>query len=125
MTRPRLFAALALALMIAQTIASSFATLPTPPGAFDGIDKLMHASAWTLLGACLALAARRPSRRTAVIAVVIAVAFGISDEVHQSFVPGRDASLLDLVADGVGACVGAALATWYGRRRWRSGPSTV
>jgi VanZ family protein len=39
----------------------------------------------------------------AVIVVVFCVLFGISDEYHQAFIPGRFASLWDLMADGFGA----------------------
>ncbi len=123
MTRPRIAATLAVALMIAQSIASSFGTLPVSPGPWFGADKVVHAGAWAVLGACLALATARPRWTFALIAVAIAVGFGIVDEIHQAYVPGRDASGLDVLADLGGACAGAAVATWYGRRRWRSAAS--
>ena len=37
---------------------------------------------------------------------ILAVFYGISDEFHQSFVSGRTPSLVDLLADAVGALVG-------------------
>ncbi len=37
------------------------------------------------------------------IAFLATVLYGASDEFHQSFVPGRDASLLDLMVDVAGA----------------------
>lgn len=43
-------------------------------------------------------------------AVLLAVLYGISDEWHQSFVPGRDASPVDLAVDFVGASAAATLA---------------
>ncbi len=46
----------------------------------------------------------------------LAVAFGVTDEVHQSFVPGRNADLMDLVADALGASLGAVVAALWGRR---------
>jgi len=42
-----------------------------------------------------------------VIAFVLAGMYGISDEFHQSFVPGRDSSLGDAAADFVGALLGS------------------
>lgn len=40
-----------------------------------------------------------------VFAITFAVLFGITDELHQFFVPGRDCSGLDLFFDGVGSCL--------------------
>ena len=48
--------------------------------------------------------------RVFLIAAVVGLCYGISDEVHQSFVPGREASVFDVLADGVGSVVGA----WVG-----------
>ena len=47
------------------------------------------------------------------------VSFGISDEIHQSFVPGRSPDLWDLVADSLGALLGAYLAPLLVRYPWR------
>ena len=45
-----------------------------------------------------------------VFAVVLAVLLGIFDEFHQSFIPGRDPSAKDVLADAVGACIGVSVA---------------
>lgn len=42
-------------------------------------------------------------------AVAFCVAYGVSDEFHQSFVPGRDATGWDVLKDAVGAVIGAWL----------------
>jgi VanZ family protein len=59
----------------------------------------------------------------AALAFAIAVAYGASDEFHQSFVPGRDASLGDLLVDAIAASSTlAVIARWapgfviHGRR---------
>ena len=39
----------------------------------------------------------------------IATVYGLTDEFHQSFVPGRTADPRDLLADGVGAALGLGL----------------
>ncbi len=76
-------------------------------------DKLLHAGAYAVLGALVAAALRVrgavPARAIAV-AVLVAAAYGATDEWHQSYVPGRDADPLDWTADGVGAIAGAAAA---------------
>lgn len=45
------------------------------------------------------------------IAFALAVLYGVSDEIHQAYVPGRVASELDLIADGIGAAIGVSLAS--------------
>ena len=44
----------------------------------------------------------------ALLAVVLSVVYGVSDEYHQSFVPGRDPSVADVAKDLLGAAAGAA-----------------
>ncbi len=41
-------------------------------------------------------------RQSVVIATVIAMLYGVADEWHQSFVPGRFASVTDVLLNGVG-----------------------
>ena len=54
---------------------------------------------------------------TIVAAVVLTSAYGASDEIHQSTVPQRQADVRDWLVDGIGASVGAALATLRARGR--------
>jgi VanZ family protein len=77
-------------------------------------DWSTHSAAFAVLSilSCRALAGGLgPALRRgdAVLAVVISVAYGISDEYHQSFVPGRDATAWDVAKDTVGAVIGAWL----------------
>jgi len=54
-----------------------------------------------------------------VIVVVATTAYGASDEFHQSFVPGRYSSWLDIAFDAVGATLGSSVALawiWLGLR---------
>ena len=79
-----------------------------------GLDKLLHALAYGLLAAlwCRALATwpleGRPAAAIAAAAVILAALYGLSDEIHQAFVPGRMADPWDWMADGFGAAIGAA-----------------
>jgi VanZ family protein len=59
---------------------------------------------------------RRPGQ-----AIALGIAFAISDEIHQSFVEGRQGAVLDVGIDTVGVVVGALLAA----RRWASEPSQI
>ncbi len=39
-------------------------------------------------------------------AVAIGIAYAVTDEVHQAFVPGRQGAVLDVLVDAVGVLVG-------------------
>lgn len=79
------------------------------------IDKLLHLCVYGMLGVliCRALSTIGPLNanrwRLLVGAVVLTTLYGLSDEWHQSFVPGRDASAADLLADFAGALIGSAV----------------
>jgi VanZ family protein len=84
-----------------------------------GADKAVHACVYGVLGFLLARALRRsrPAAGAAGVvaaATVLATLYGASDEFHQSFTPGRDPSLADLAADGIGALVGSLIAARRG-----------
>jgi VanZ family protein len=57
----------------------------------------------------------RDGRAAARLALAIAIVYGIIDEVHQSFVPGRTSSVFDVVTDACGAC----FCVWFLRIRAR------
>ena len=83
-------------------------------------DKLAHALIYGILAwaALLALPADTRNSRpglSGLSVVLFCLLYGISDEFHQSFIPGRDPSLADLAADVAGSiCV---VMLWYRRRR--------
>jgi VanZ family protein len=84
-------------------------------------DKALHGTGYAALAALLARAGSGEGwswRRAWLFGILAASAYGMSDEFHQSFVAGRDADVLDWVADTVGAGVGATLfvgllAVWH------------
>jgi VanZ family protein len=45
-----------------------------------------------------------PLWRRLALALAGAIVYGVSDEWHQSFVPGRDPAVFDLAVDALGAC---------------------
>ena len=49
--------------------------------------------------------------KSLLVALVICILFAISDEFHQSFVPGRDSEIMDVVIDSCGAAVGIILSS--------------
>ena len=99
-------------------VASSTSDPDPLPGLF--FDKVAHLAIYAVLGALLAraLAGGRLGaltwRHTA-FAVLLSTVYGISDEWHQSFVPGRTPDGMDVLADMVGASLGAAMVLVLGR----------
>lgn len=76
-----------------------------------GVDKLLHVVGYAVLAGTSLYALRTPTRRTTLVVFVLVTAFGGVVELLQALVPGRAMSLLDLVADGVGAALG--IAGWW------------
>ena len=52
-----------------------------------------------------------------IAAGLIATLYGISDEMHQSFTPGRSPDAFDVIADAVGATLGALVCVAIVARR--------
>lgn len=89
---------------------------PDPPMAASAPDKPLHALAYAGLAvlAFRAVAGGLPApvtRRHAAAVLAITIGYGVTDEIHQMFVPGRTAELADLVADATGAAAGL-IACW-------------
>jgi VanZ family protein len=78
-------------------------------------DKVLHSIEYTGLGLLVCRGLRRSRVRplpSLLAAAALALAFGASDEFHQSFVPGRQGNDLgDLLADAVGGTLGGTIAT--------------
>jgi len=82
-------------------------------------DKLLHTIEYAGLAVLLARALLREGisvGRAFVVAAVAASLYGASDEFHQSFVPGRDATPRDWAADTVGGIIGAVGFAAFERR---------
>ncbi len=75
-------------------------------------DKVLHVVEYAVLGALCYRAIHGSGydswRQQAIpAAILLASLYGVSDEIHQAFIPFRDSSWLDWLADTVGAALGA------------------
>ena len=78
----------------------------------DVSDKVLHEVEYAVLGGLCYRAFRwglnsKLAARALIIAIVTASLYGVTDEVHQLFVPFRESSWLDWLADTIGAVIGA------------------
>jgi len=86
------------------------------PYAFDWADKIAHLLVYSLL--CVSLIysfspqVRSRKRKTVIIvSLLVCLFYGISDEFHQSFIPGRFPSMSDIAADVAGGVLVSLL--WF------------
>jgi VanZ family protein len=120
--RRRLIWPVALALTITWCSARPVEGLPPT---FEGSDKVVH---FLLFGLMATLVARieavqqtRPLGRYA--ASLVVSVFGVTDELHQHFTPGRSMDFWDWVADSLGAVLATVLYTeWHRYRRVLESP---
>ena len=75
-------------------------------------DKVLHAVEYGILSLLCYRAFRwaagpAVARQAVVLAIVTASVYGITDEAHQFFVPFRESSWQDWLADTIGAVIGA------------------
>lgn len=99
---------------------SSRSTLPKPRNlSSEALSLGGHFGAYAVLAVCLWWAlgmADLASGKRALLAFAGAVLYGVSDEWHQSFVPGRTPDPRDIAVDAIGALAGLFLVTLLARR---------
>ncbi|MEJ5165533.1 MAG: VanZ family protein [Thermoanaerobaculia bacterium] len=85
----------------------------SPPLFIDitNIDKLIHFIEYFILGLLLSLI-QLPLK----ILISLGIIYGGLDEIHQSFVSGRDCSLFDFLFDSLGVSI-ALLGVWLWKRK--------
>ena len=92
-----------------------FSSISRPPEvvpAFPYSDKLLHFIEYALFGFLMlrALFASYKDKKSIIylrfLAVFIVIFYGVTDEIHQYFVPLRHMDILDLVSDSMGAFIG-------------------
>jgi VanZ family protein len=123
-TRRRLLLWAPVALLLAYEFwlsTRSPSAMPSLGLSFAGMDKLEHAAYFLLTGLCAVRAARLGEgwsrTKTAVFLLLGATLWGCSDEFHQSFTPGRDVEIGDVVADVAGVALAQG---WSARLKRRT-----
>jgi VanZ family protein len=106
-----------------------FSSLPAysyPAVGVEGADKMVHVILYAIWAALCALGwvststgARTAPAIIAIGSAALATAYGITDELHQLFVPTRSADWRDVVGDAVGGVIGGAIAVAILRKRRR------
>lgn len=87
------------------------------------IDKIAHFLEYLILGLLLIRAFLTSGlniglAKLAVLAIIIAILYGASDEWHQRFVQNRLCDIFDFMWDSIGACAGILL--YYLNKRERN-----
>jgi VanZ family protein len=85
---------------------------PSQLSSVTHLDKLLHFTAYACLAglwvrALNTLSIGENKRLVIALGILLSSLYGISDEVHQSFVPFRTADAFDAVMDIIGSIVGA------------------
>jgi len=87
------------------------------PGLFKFQDIVFHFAAYFILSFFLSRALKNAHPgisvfRLVALTTILVIFYGVSDEFHQSFVPGRCVSGLDVFIDSLGGFFGGLLYQW-------------
>lgn len=109
---------------------SSLSEPPSAPASFPGVDKVAHGLLYAGLAATLSVGIRRsndPARPSVQfwVPLLFASLYGLSDEVHQLFVPLRTFEWWDWAADSAGAGMAQLLLCFALWKVHRPGPGPV
>lgn len=103
-----------MAIAVTSCTLSSMPTIESMP-TFFGADKLVHTVCFGGLAFWIAFgfngAGRDRWTKWAIPAILTSV-YGIADELHQSFTPGRSCSVYDWIADTLGGALGSLAYLW-------------
>ncbi|MDR2492010.1 MAG: VanZ family protein [Coriobacteriales bacterium] len=80
------------------------------------LNYVAHFCEYLVFGTLLTVALNGPTRalwKSALIALVVASVYAVSDEFHQFFVPGRQCDPIDWLTDTIGAAVGCLATIFY------------
>lgn len=76
------------------------------------LDKVIHFAVYILLAFLVFLSFRKSGvkRYVFLLSFSFTVLYGITDEIHQLYVPDRDVAIADIIANSAGAFLGSYLA---------------
>ena len=104
-------------------ISSSIPAEKLPDVGKSGFDKIVHFVMYFVLAAAIHWSVRHQMvspwarRYELVCTVLLTTLYGLTDEIHQAFVPNRNTSILDLAADIGGAALYVAMFWLLFRKR--------
>jgi len=90
------------------------------------LDKLLHVACYALLGvlflrALKTLPIKDNLKLVMTLSIVLSALYGISDEIHQHYVPYRDADIMDALADIIGSIFGVYIYHFFWLERlWKA-----
>jgi VanZ family protein len=93
---------------------------PLPKIEIPFLDKFLHICEYAVFGMLASRAFKNSSRKMfyenfRIAAILISVAYGVSDEFHQRFVSERQFSVFDMVADSLGSLIGTLMYSIHNR----------
>lgn len=90
---------------------SSLSYIPEPAVGKEVSDLFKHFLLYVGLGILffISLKSSKIGKYAWLIAVLISILYGISDEIHQAFVPGRVCALEDVIANSLGSLFGSSI----------------
>ena len=86
------------------------------------LDKVIHFIAYAILGfltyrACRNSVKKFIFQRAEFISMLFTILYGFSDEFHQFYVPGRQTSAEDFLADAIGAIIAVMIVSQFAKPR--------
>lgn len=81
-------------------------------------DKVLHFAAYAFLGGLLlralkTLPTKDNIRLVIILSITLSSLYGISDEIHQHYVPYRNADIMDALADIIGSIFGVYIYRFF------------
>ena len=94
----------------------------TLTGSTDGtsyISYIYHFTAFSYLSLFLLISITKgkPIKNLIILGIILAIIYGISDEIHQYFIPGRQSALKDILVNSIGILITGIAYTNYCRKK--------